>query len=306
LLLLGVLLFGSRAGAAALFTNGMILPGGTLQVQLMCEQGQNYTIEVSTNLSDWVAVGAIEQAPTNLLTLDDPDPVQPGGKRFYRARLGISPKYGFWLMHQTEGGHFGSALTPTPGYPVSMTAYTAVFEVEYGAPYPPTSQVLFTGPAGSGLSSLPADPNNVFIADSKGTYQSPRISNPPTAPGGAYTVSYQGSNHVFNLPAPQAASRLVLPVPTVTLEGSVIKSVSWSYRSPATGAPVGVPSFMRGIQVQIEGFVGGRIYDMPWSDNPASTSHQLLQTVIWSDVSVLNMAYDDDLGNHYVIFYHRP
>ena len=51
-----------------------------------------------------------------------------------------------------------------------------------------------------------------------------------------------------------------------------------------------------------------RIFDALVDPNltPPTTSHLLSSTVNWSNVSTINMAYDDSLGNHYVLFFHRP
>lgn len=296
----------SWAADSLLFINPTILSGGQLQVQLATEVGQSYTIEVSTNLASWRPVGSIPNVDTNLLTLVDEEPVMASPCRYYRAKVGLTKIYSMWFNHFAEGGGFSGGLTPAVACPRSINAYTAGFDMENDAPYPEASQVMFSGPAGSGLSQTPADPQNSWTDNEKGNYQSPAVSSPACAPGGNWTVQYKGSNYVFSVAEPQAASRLVLPVPTFIVASDVVQSVSWVYRAPDTGALLsGPPAFMTGIQVQIEGYVGGRIYESPWGDDPAITSHVLEENILWSNVSAVNMAYNDSLGNHYVVFYRK-
>ncbi|HOC56336.1 MAG TPA: hypothetical protein PKI20_12010 [Verrucomicrobiota bacterium] len=288
------------------FVNPMILPGGQVQVQLATVVGESYTIEVSTNLVTWEPVGSVPTVDTNLVTLVDEEPVTSSPCRFYRAKVGLTRTYGLWFNHYAQAGNFSGGLTPVVSYPISIAGYTAGFDVENDPPYPEASQVFFSGPSGSGLNNAAADPMNSWADEEGASYHSPVVSSPALAPGGDWTIQYKGSNYVFNMANPQAASRLVLPVPTFVLSNGFVQSVSWVYRAADTGAPLTAPpAFMTGIQVQIDGN-GGRIYDSPWSDYPAITSHTLLEPILWSDVSGVNLAYDDSLDNHYVVFFRKP
>jgi hypothetical protein len=94
-------------------------------------------------------------------------------------------------------------------------------------------------------------------------------------------------------------------LPTVTVSGGILLSVNWAYKNSTTGATLpSPPTYITGIQVQIDGTMGNRIYD---SDEylPTVTSHVLTEPISWSDVQMLHMAYDDTLGNHYVISFSR-
>lgn len=288
------------------FINPTILPGKQVQVQLATEVGQSYTIEISTNLVDWEPVAGIPNADTNLLTLVDEEPVTASPCRFYRAKVGLTKIYGMWFSHYAQGGTFSGGLTPAVVYPRSLNGYIAGFDIENDPPYPEANEVFFSGPTGSGLSHTASDPQ-YFREDEEGAnYQSPAVSSPAYAPGGDWTVQYKGSNYVFTMADPQAPSRLVVPVPTFVVAAGVVQSVSWVYRAPDTGALLPAPpAFMTGIQVQLEGYMGGRIYNSPWSDYPAVTNHTLEETILWSNVSGVNMAYDDSLGNHFVVFYRK-
>jgi len=294
-----------RSTTVPIFTNSTVA-GGNFQGQLIVAPGMTYTIEVSTNLQNWTAVGIVSSDGTNLLDLQDPDPVT--SRMFYRAAVGnIMPvTYTFNFHEYSYAGGFGSGFTPAVSFPVALNSYTANFEVESDTSLPAATNVYFTGPAGSGLTNEPADPNNSWIDSSGGGYQSPFVSNPTAAPGGTWTVNYKGTNHTFNVADPQAASRLVIPLPTATVSGGALQSVSWTYKNASTGATLGdAPAYVTDIQVQVEGFVGGRIYESP-SLASGVTNHTLTASVTWSNVNTIHMAYDDSLGNHYVVTFSKP
>jgi len=274
--------------------------------QIKLVPGINYVASLSTNLADWKNEGIVNSDATNLLSVLDRSPMT-GSRMFYRFIAGFTtgPAFDFWLMEFAYGGSFGSGYTPQPSYPVILQNYAA--KLYLANDYPPASpaSVLFTGPAGSGLTNAPSDGFNSWIDEFEAVYQSPQVSNPATAPGGTWRISYKGTNLSFNVPDPQAAARLVLPLPTVTVSGGILLRVNWAYKNPTTGATLpSPPTYITGIQVQIDGTMGNRIYD---SDEylPTVTSHVLTEPISWSDVQMLHMAYDDTLGNHYVISFSR-
>ena len=304
-----LLLFSARhsSGQTPAFTNVTVGSDGLFHFQLRTVVGQSYTFQTSTNLSSWTNVGSLVNVATNLVTLvDQGRPVANFGRMFYRVRVGVEVSFSFNFHHYANAGGFGSGFTPATPFPVSLNSYSATFSAQNDTNYPPATNVFFTGPAGSGLSSTPADPANFRTNSGGADYQSPVVFSPAAAPGGIWTINYKGTNQAFNVPDPQASSRLVVPSPTISVSGDIVQSVSWVYRDANTGATLGgAPSYLTRIQVQIEGVVGGRIYNSP-NLTPPTTSHLLSSTVNWSNVSTINMAYDDSLGNHYVLFFHRP
>jgi hypothetical protein len=171
---------------------------------------------------------------------------------------------------------------------------------------PAATNVFFTGPSGAGLDNTAGDPNNSNFNDTSAFYESPAVTAPVAAPGGVWTVNYHGTNITFNVSDPQASARLVVPLPTVTVSGDVVQSVNWVYRDAATGNTLaGAPAYVTDIQVQIDGIVGGRIYNSPTLGS-GTTSHTLTSAVNWSNVSTIHMAYDDTLGNQYVVSFAKP
>ncbi|MBN2508488.1 MAG: hypothetical protein JXQ71_17555 [Verrucomicrobia bacterium] len=250
-----------RSTQPPLFSNPAATDG-QFQVLFHVVPGQTYTIEISTNLVSWAPVGTVSSDGPKILELVDDEGIAEPGRLFYRAVVGNTLGATFELSFHMYawGGSFAGATTPAPVYPVSPGGYTALCEVENELfPAAPAS-VFFTGPAGSGLSNTPADANNSSTGDMQGSYQSPYVSSPATPPGGAWVVNYKGTNITFTVPDPQAASRLVIPLPTVTLSGDVLQSVHWVYKDATTGATwSGAPSHLTEIQVQIDGVGEGRI-----------------------------------------------
>jgi hypothetical protein len=191
-------------------------------------------------------------------------------------------------------------------FPVTLVGYSAFLDVENDLSFSPPASVLFTGPAGSGLSNTAADPGNSFVGSDYAGYQSPIVLSPTAAPGGAWVVNYRGTNRTFTVPDPQAASRLVIPVPTANVSDGLLQSVSWVYKNASTGATLGAPpAYLTWVQVQMEGSGGGRIYSSP-ELTPTTTSHTPSAPVNWPSIKMIQMAYNDTLGNHYVVSFSNP
>lgn len=294
-----------RSTTPPVFTNAAVV-NGRFQGQLLVVPGVTYTLEISTNLTSWEAVDAVSSDGTNLLHLEDDQPATAMPRLFVRAAVGWTgtPSFGFWFFEFANGGGFGSGFTPSPSYPVTLQNYSAALAVVNDINFPAAGNVYFTGPAGSGLTNTPAWLS--MGGDDWQIYQSSRVFNPAAAPGGNWVVNYKGSNVNLTVPDPQAASRLVVPLPTANVSGDVLQSVSWVYKNATTGATLsGAPSYVTNIQVQIEGVVGGRIYNSP-ELAPGVTNHTLTATVNWSNVSTVHMAYADTLGNRYVVSFIKP
>ncbi|MCS7337084.1 MAG: hypothetical protein NZ739_02445 [Verrucomicrobiae bacterium] len=286
---------------APYFTNAAIV-NGRFQARFHLVPGVTYTLQISTNLTNWEDADVLGSDWTNVLYLADDQP--PQGNLFVRARMGWTPAFGLSFFEFANAGGFGSGTTPAVSYPVRLTNYSAAFSVERDLEFPSATNVRFTGPPGSGLTNTPAW--QVYGGDEWRMYQAPPVYNPAAAPGGTWTITYKGSNVTFNVPDPQAALRLVVPLPTVNVSGGIIQSVSWVYKNATNGATLGgPPPYMTSIQVQIEDTTGARVYNSPELP-PNTTSHTLTRTVNWSNVGRVYMAYDDTLDNHYVVTFTKP
>lgn len=290
---------------APILTNASVLPGGVLKVKLTGVLNQTYTLESSTNLVNWVPRATL-LATNSLIDLMDPEALAKFPRLFYRMRIGRTFGATFNFHFFAFGGNFGSGFSPSTGFPVSVTAYAATFETENSASNPPPANVLFTGPNGSGLNNTPASAQNSETRADEARYESMNINIPAIPPGGTYTVNFLGSNLVFNVAAPQAANRLVIPLPTVTVSSGNLTGVSWVYKDAASGATLGQPpAYVTDVQVQVDIQSQGRVYDSP--NLPSSTtSVNGLTGIVWNNVVNLYMVYNDTLGNHYVVGYNRP
>lgn len=292
----------ARADTPAI-TKVTLLPTRQLELQFALNVGESYTVEVSTNLVDWVAVGGIEQAPASSMTVIDENTVDLAPALFLRLKVGRYTRFSFGFAHYVQAGDFtGSATTPSVSLPAVFNGYRAMFEAEGDAPYPESGSVFFTGPSGSGASVSPASAE--YSETEEGWYVSEVLPTTFGAPAGTWTVNYRGTNMTFTSQL-DALSRLVVPVPTVMVANGRLQSVSWVYRDRVTGAALtSPPSYLQQISVQVEGF-SGRLYDSPDGGAPTVTTHTLTEPVTWSDVTGLNLAYDDTEDHHYVIFFRR-
>jgi hypothetical protein len=270
--------------------------GTQFQFTLLGQSGRTYILEYSTNLTAWNPLWTTN-APTDSFVLTDS--FATNNRRFYRAFFQPGASFSLSFMEFAGGGNFSGGFTPVVAYPVFLDNYSALFGVHDDNNFPQPQDVYFTGPANSGLANTPAA--SIDSGGSDAEYQSPFVYNPAAAPGGSWNVFYKSVNQAFSITDPQAASRLVIPLPTVSVSGGLVQSVGWVYKNSTTGATLGAaPAFMTRIQLQIDSLSNGRIYDSPWLA-PNITSHTLSSSVNWADVSTIYMAYDDSLGNHYVV-----
>jgi hypothetical protein len=292
-------------GQAPVFTNTTVA-NGFFQTQVLIASNANFTIETSTNLTDWQPVGSMV-ATNDLITLVDPRGTAGFDRQFYRIALGSIASFNFSFLEFADAGSFGGNLTPNTSFPVMLNSYSASLDAEGDTNYPAATNVFFTGPDGSGLTNSPGNPDNSNTNGSPAFYQSSFVTNPAVAPGGTWTVNYKGSNQVFTVTAPPETGHVVVPLPTAAVSGGVLQSVSWVYEDAGSGTPLGgVPAFMSSIQLQVHGTnAANELYD---SDQlpPGTTSNILTNTVTWSGVSGISMAYQDTNGINYIISFVGP
>ena len=304
--LIGLLWLSAAAcfGQSPVFTNTAVV-GGNFQAQVLISSNAAFTIETSTNLTDWTPVESTT-ATNNLITVVDPRGTI-FSREFYRLLLGTAAVFNFNFLEFAEAGSFGDGDTPNTTFPVTLNTYSANLGIDDDTNYPAATNVFFTGPAGSGLTNSPANPDNSNTNGSSADYQSAYVMNPAIAPSGAWIVNYKGSNLTFNVPDLQAASRVVVPYPTVTVSGGMLQSVSWVYLDSTNGEALGSPpAYMSSIQLQVHGSsASDELFDSAKLP-PATTSTAVTGSVTWADVSGISMAYQDSLGNNYIISYVGP
>ena len=273
-------------------------------LQLKGVPGQTYTIEATTNLTTWLPLGSFGVS-TNLMPLIDPATLNQFHQRFYRAHVGRAFSSSFSLLCYINGGSFGQSLIPSLNIPAQINSYAAALDIYNDPSFPQPAAVLFTGPAGSGVNNLAAN-FSVAHPSSFGAeqayFQTPHFS--PLAISGSWTVSYHGSNLLYAVA--NIGAQLVLPVPTVTLLGGQLQSVTWVYKNPTTGATLSqAPSNLAQIQIQVDDTLHSRVYNSPMLA-PSAGSHTFSTSLDWSSISTIYMACSDPSGNQYVVSFTKP
>ncbi|MHB8519423.1 MAG: hypothetical protein ACYDH9_01575 [Limisphaerales bacterium] len=287
-------------------TNPGRSPNGAVKFQLTGAANQTYQIQASADFTNWLTVTNVVTGPDGSADFID-DQASGFDHRFYRAVGGASTSARTSLSFNfyANFGSFGVNGTPQGAFPVPLNSYRALFGVNNDSALPAAIDVTFTGPAGSGLTNTPADFQNVEGGGSA-AYESPDVQNPTAAPAGTWTVNYKGAPQTFPLQDPQANTRLVIAVPTITVVNGVLQQINWVYRSANGSLLSAPPSFMTTFQVQISGQNNVRLYD---SQNlaPATTSLTLPTSpaINWSSVTSIAMTYEDDLGDSFVVFFYH-
>lgn len=203
------------------------------------------------------------------------------------------------LVFFFPSGSFGNGTNGSMPFPTQLNYYYALFNLK-DVNFP--TNVFFSGPSGSGLANTSSANFGANYSGDSAFYSSPQVDVPPFPPGGLYTVNYKNQPIEFMLPDPQAQSRQVLLVPRVVLDGQEqIQEIQWDRRD-VNGNQLASAPFMQNIEIRVDG-MGGRIYEADLS--PDTTSHVPLNPVAWTDVSSIQMVYDDDAGNQYVCFWER-
>lgn len=210
------------------------------------------------------------------------------GTLFFRHRMGVV-------------GEFGANTTPNVTYPVTIKSYQVIFHVFNDTNPPSDSLVLFTGPPGSGLTNTPADPNFGPAQDGTNVYFfSPVVRNPSIASGGVWTVAYRTNLNYLSVPDPQAALRVVVPVPTIHVNNGLLQSLTWSYKDQTGAAISGTPIFVRTNRIDLMDQNGspldGEIFSAAQSFAYPSTN-----LFHWSSVGFLRMDYYDNMTNQYFV-----
>ena len=214
-----------------------------------------------------------------------------------------APELSLHFRHFASAGDFRSALTPAHAYPVAISSYVARLDVKNDSNFPTPDQVFFTGPAGSGLTGSPAIDS--VLDTNSAIYFSPRVSAPATAPGGNWSVSYRFNTTTFNnVPDPQAAARLFVPLPTVNVNSGNLQSLSWVYKDTNGATLSAAPAFVNIVQAQI--FDRDlNLVDASPSGPPSTSSYSLASPLLWSNVGRIRMVYVDNQTNVFFLVFNR-
>jgi len=201
----------------------------------------------------------------------------------------------FGLVFFYPDGGFGNGTNGLLSFPTRLKYFFALYNIQ-GADFP--TNVLFTGPVGSGLSSTPSV--NGSSGGDSAYYSSPQFEVSPYPPGGQYEVNYNGRPQRFMLADPDAQNRQVCLLPTVVLNpAGELTEIRWSYRD-VNGSLMSAPAYLARIEVRVDG-IGGQIYN--GDATPGATNHAVNSPIAWTNVTSLQMVYDDTDGNQYVTFW---
>ena len=277
---------------------------GMPAIQAFITPQQIYTLEISTNLQTWTPTYVFRANSVLSEQLVLPSVFFNQYKQaFFRLKLGPSFGTQFSLTHFATAGTINpnAPYNVIVNYPVVINSHRAVFLANYDPEYAALGDVYFTPPNGGPI--YPEELRTGSDNQAQIRYSTPSING--AAAQGQWIINYKGTNFTFNVNSNAILSNLVVPVPVFTVSNGNLTKVSWNYRNPGTGSVlVSAPSFMTTIQVQIDDGQGNRIYNSDELE-PSVTSHTLSQTINWSSVSNIYMAYDDNADNHFVITYHK-
>lgn len=289
---------------ALYLTNATILPDGCGQLEVIAPSNGTYTLQSSGDLRKWTTAMILE-GPTNRFVVTSPVPMRSLGDMFLRVGIGRVPEYNlFHCFYDTAGTLVVG--TPSVAFPRTIQLYKTVFSIYNVASFPEVGKVLFTGPPGSGLTQAKAEEASIRPAEHEAWYQSPAPLTPNVPPPGTWTVDYAGTKLSFEVPDPQADVRFIVAQPTVFVADGQLTHVSWVWRDATTGqALAAVPGYVTAVEFRVDG--GSpycAIYDSGNLD-PNTASHTLPSPIPWSSIADIRVAFDDDLGHFYVLYYRK-
>jgi hypothetical protein len=288
----------SQTLAGFYFTNMVLLADGRAQLDLMVPSNGVYTLLTSTDFKKWEAAMTFE-GPTNRFVITSPWPMSEIGTTFLRAAVGRVVSYSFLFYFVSSPAALVPG-TPSISFPQAIQQYHVRLDVNNASNWPAQTQVLFTGPPGSGMTNLTAFDAAIQPEDNSAWYMSPPVASPSVPPLGTWTVTFGGAPMTFDPPDPQASTRFIVPQPNLAVSNGVLTGVSWVYRHASNGqALTTLPAYVQEIIVQVHGGTPiHRLYDSN-SLLPNTTNHVIATPVLWSDVANFSISYYDDLGNCY-------
>lgn len=219
-------------------------------------------------------------------------------------------RYQMSVLYFISGGEFVQGLSPvldSSGFVNGFKLFVFIKEDD------PPQSVYVTGPEGSGLQN--AHTTERYDYGDYVHFFSPMVQS-QFPPGGVYTVSYGSKNLKFSIPDQSyILNNIVIPWPTVGLNADgTINNVSWQMKLPyGSNVVINPASLISSIQLQIDGIGSGcqsnlqpfRLYNSP-NLSPETTVHTLeCQNIPWNAVQQIYVAYEDQFGQNYVVFFKR-
>ena len=212
------------------------------------------------------------------------------------------------IIYTFTAGSFDGNLTPTLTPLQSQEYFLDFFASESTCP----SSVSVTGPEGSPFAT-PTTLNQTLYGSL--CSQEYRSNDSTLLPGGTYKVQYPDPTITLNYNIPDQTmltSDMVLIVPAVTLNpNGTIKKISWTYQLNKTGESVDPTSIIGLIRINMSSSVPVR----DCGSNPTCDPYGLStifadpanapeldvsdKNIVWSQINLLIMGYDDLFGSLY-------
>lgn len=233
-------------------SNLTVLPDGIGQFEVHTPDEESYSLQVSFDLQSWEHWTYL--SGEQHYVMQTPGPVSDVGAAFLRmAKVGVATnRLNFSYDKAWHGPLVGGA--PAITWPQELSNWRTELEVHNSTRFPPKSEVIFRGPAGSGIELEAAKfvREGEYSADYELDGRTVRSAQVPIAPGGTWTVEYGGENLIFEKPDP--SDHYIMIVPEFVIDDGQLTSMSWTYRNPITGADLGNrPEYVSDLELTIFG-----------------------------------------------------
>ena len=124
-------------------------------------------------------------------------------------------------------------------------------------------------------------------------------------PAGNYIASYDSTTLTFAVPDQSNIIKYqALALPTVILNGDdTIHEINWVYKLSDGSATIDPRVLIDKLLIEINGSAATQLYNSPTFTTDITDHILTNQTIAWSDVTSISMAYNDIFGNHIVVDY---
>ncbi|MEI6092726.1 MAG: hypothetical protein WCQ47_03480 [bacterium] len=210
-----------------------------------------------------------------------------------------------FVTYSINAGSFASgSLTPTIGSTVAIQFYNVTLSSQGTTD---SGGAKITGPVGSGITSV-----QCYEATNSNQLMYSIYSNIGTAAGipapGEYILTLDSAGtyptRTFTIPDQSlASSRIVVAIPTITLNSNgTINKINWVYRMPNDpSSSITATALIESVIIQLDDASHNRLYNAPNVTSDIVEHTLTNQNILWSDVTILSMAYNDVYGNHNVV-----
>jgi len=211
-----------------------------------------------------------------------------------------------FVTYSINAGSFSSgSLTPTVSSTVDIQFYNVTLSSQGTTD---TGDATITGPLGSDIANKACYKWSSSSQLMYSIYSDVGSSTTPIPVAGEYTITLVSGGtyptRTFTIPDQSlASSRIVVAIPTITLNSNgTINKINWIYRMPNDlSATITPTALIESVIIQLDDAVHTRLYDSPNLKSDIVEHTLTKQSILWSDVRTMSMAYNDVYGNHNVV-----